>query len=261
MTTPDVPIRLEFSVEVDGTPEQVWAAIATAPGLESWFVPTDVEEGAGGSMVAHMGEMDMPATITDWDPPRRLVYEERGWAEAMGYGDADVTPLVSEFLVESRAGGTCVVHVVTSAFGTGADWEQGALDGMAEGWIPFFEHLRIYLARFGGQPVRTFELSAKPPGAVMAIRAVMADQLGAGEVGQVVSLDGRPLVVEQLEPSLLVRTDDPVGGFVRLTAWGADDDASANVHGYLFDADDAAVESARKVWGAWLDDVVAEVTP
>ena len=45
MTTPkNVPLRLAFSVEVPGTPEQVWAAIATADGISSWFLPTDVEE-------------------------------------------------------------------------------------------------------------------------------------------------------------------------------------------------------------------------
>ena len=174
MTTPDVPIRIEFSVEVDGTPEQVWAAIATSHGLGSWFVATDVEERVGGSMLAHMGEMDMPARINEWDPPRRLVYEEHDWAAPLaGVDGAEVTPLVSEFVVESRAGGTCVVRVVSSAFGTGADWEQGAIEGMAEGWIPFFEHLRLYLARFAGQRANTFEISAKAPGAVMALRAAI----------------------------------------------------------------------------------------
>lgn len=261
MTTPDVPIRLEFSVEVDGTPEQVWEAIATTHGLGSWFVPTDVEERAGGSMLAHMGEMDMPATITEWDPPRRLVYEERDWAKLMGFEDTEVTPMVSEFLVESRAGGTCVVRVVSSAFGTGADWEQGAIDGMAEGWIPFFEHLRIYVSRFAGQRARTFEASAKPPGAVIAVRAAITERLGVAELGQVVDLDGRSLVVEQIEPSVLLRIDQPVGGFVRLWVWGADGDASAQVFGYLFDVDDAAVDAERKVWTTWLDDVAAAETP
>ena len=39
-TTPNVPYRLEFSVEVPGTPEQVWQAIATAKGMSAWFLPT-----------------------------------------------------------------------------------------------------------------------------------------------------------------------------------------------------------------------------
>ena len=43
-----------------------------------------------------------------------------------------VTPMVTEFLVEATSGGTCIVHVVSSAFGTGADWEQEFFDDMAK---------------------------------------------------------------------------------------------------------------------------------
>ena len=43
-TTKNVPLRVAFSVEVPGTPEQVWAALATTEGVSSWFLPTDVEE-------------------------------------------------------------------------------------------------------------------------------------------------------------------------------------------------------------------------
>ena len=32
---------VEAEVEVPGTPEEVWQAIATGPGISSWFVPTD----------------------------------------------------------------------------------------------------------------------------------------------------------------------------------------------------------------------------
>jgi hypothetical protein len=31
---------VQVEVEVPGTPEQVWQAIATGPGVSSWFVPT-----------------------------------------------------------------------------------------------------------------------------------------------------------------------------------------------------------------------------
>ena len=33
MTTPDVPLRMELTFELPGTPEQVWDAIATANGI------------------------------------------------------------------------------------------------------------------------------------------------------------------------------------------------------------------------------------
>src|SRR5437764_60348 len=38
-------VQVEF--EAPGTPEQVWQALATGPGISSWFVPTDIEEQGG----------------------------------------------------------------------------------------------------------------------------------------------------------------------------------------------------------------------
>ena len=36
---------VQVEVEVPGTPEQVWQAIATGPGVSAWFVPTEVDCG------------------------------------------------------------------------------------------------------------------------------------------------------------------------------------------------------------------------
>jgi hypothetical protein len=38
---------IQVEVEVPGTPEEVWQAIATGPGISSWFVPTRSEERDG----------------------------------------------------------------------------------------------------------------------------------------------------------------------------------------------------------------------
>src|SRR5579859_2105919 len=38
---------VQVEVEVPGTPEEVWQAIATGPGISSWFVPTEFEERDG----------------------------------------------------------------------------------------------------------------------------------------------------------------------------------------------------------------------
>src|SRR4029077_14936172 len=66
---------IAVEVEVAGTPEQVWEAIATGPGVSSWFVPTEVDETAGKT-TAHFGPgMDSVARITAWDPPRRYAEE------------------------------------------------------------------------------------------------------------------------------------------------------------------------------------------
>lgn len=41
---------LELEVEVPGTPEQIWEAIATGPGITSWLHPTEVEGREGGEL-------------------------------------------------------------------------------------------------------------------------------------------------------------------------------------------------------------------
>ena len=67
---------IQVEVEVPGTPEEVWRAIATGPGISSWFVPTRSDERQGGEVVSNFGPgMDCPATITSWEPPQRLVAE------------------------------------------------------------------------------------------------------------------------------------------------------------------------------------------
>ena len=142
-TTPNVPYRLEFSVEVPGTPEQVWQAIATAKGMSAWFLPTEMEEREGGSLHFTMGpEMGSDGQVTAWEPPRRLVYEE-DWAALMGKDPDALSPLTSEFLVEAQSGGTCVVRVTSSGFGTGADWESEWWDDMGNSWMPLFDNLRL----------------------------------------------------------------------------------------------------------------------
>ena len=46
---------VQVEVVVPGTPEEVWRAIATGPGISSWFVPTRSEERAGGEVVSTFG--------------------------------------------------------------------------------------------------------------------------------------------------------------------------------------------------------------
>ena len=41
---------LELEVEVPGTPEQIWRAIATGPGITAWFMPAEVAEHEGGAV-------------------------------------------------------------------------------------------------------------------------------------------------------------------------------------------------------------------
>ena len=104
---------VQVEVEVPGTPEEVWQAIATGHGISSWFVPTEVvagEDGRPARFVANFGPgMDSLAEVTAWEPPRRFA------TESMDLGP-DAPPISTEWIVEARSGGTCVVRVVHSLF-------------------------------------------------------------------------------------------------------------------------------------------------
>jgi uncharacterized protein YndB with AHSA1/START domain len=251
---------MEITVDLPASPEAVWDAIATANGISSWFIPTELEEREGGRVVFHMGETSSEGTVTGWEPPHRIVYEEPGWAELGGRPGADVTPLVTEFLVEAHAGGTCTVRVVSSAFGTGAEWEREFIDAMEQGWRPFFDNLRLYLTRFPGQRVTSLSVDSQIDGEVGAVWAALREQLGAGDVGAPVDTCGVAGHVERISTTddvneLLVRVERPVSGFLQFVAHDMGEGRSiTQLEGYLFSPDAAAyVERERPAWKAWLD--------
>ena len=58
-----------------------------------------------------------------------------------------LTPIATEFLVESASGGSTVIRVVMSAYGTGADWENEFFDQMVADVIPLLDNLATHLAK------------------------------------------------------------------------------------------------------------------
>ena len=197
MTTPDTPYRFELELTVSATPEQVWDAIASADGISAWMLPTELDPREGGAVKFHMGpDGASEGTVTAFEPTRRIAYEE-DWATLVGHAGADVTPLVTEFLVEARSGGTCVVRVVSSAYGTGADWENEFWGEMETGWAPMLDNLRIYLTHFAGQrataTTSTATFAVTPVEAIDRVRAA----LGVGTAGDHIDAAGVDGVVER----------------------------------------------------------------
>ena len=148
---------VQVEVELPGTPEEVWQAIATGPGISSWFCPAEIETGADGKparLILHMGPgMDSAAKITAWEPPTRLAAEDdQGWAPGM-------PPVATEWTVEARAGGTCLVRVVHSLFASTDDWDN-QLEGTETGWPGFFRILRLYMTHFRGQRCSNIQVMA-----------------------------------------------------------------------------------------------------
>jgi uncharacterized protein YndB with AHSA1/START domain len=255
---PNVPLRVEMTFELPGTPEQLWHAIATAQGISAWFMPTDLDEREGGTVVFHMGEESSPGTVTGWDPPLRFAVEEPGWAALAGHEGEAVTPLATEFLIEARSGGTCVLRVVSSAFGTGADWEAEFFEEMEKGWRPFFDRLRLYLTHFPGQRATALDVSHTRKGRAGPVFAAMRQSLGLTDVGQSVEARGLTGTVQRIgAEDALVRVTDPVPGFLAFAAWdSSEDEVSTVVQAQLFSEDaPALVERERPGWQEWLQDL------
>ncbi len=73
---------VQVEVEVPGTPEEVWQAIATGPGISSWFVPATFEERDGKPVAVKLNfgpGMESSSPVTGWDPPRKWTAESAGW--------------------------------------------------------------------------------------------------------------------------------------------------------------------------------------
>lgn len=249
---------VEAEVEVPGTPEEVWQAIATGPGVTSWFVPTRVEERVGGTVAANFGPgMDSLATITAWDPPRRFVADS---PDDTGRGGPTVA---TEWTVEAKSGGTCIVRVVHAWFADTDDWD-GQFEGHEHGWRSFFRILRLYLAHFRGQHGANLQLMGVQPEPKEKAWAAFAERLGAAGVvpgQQVGSAPGAPTLVGHVEhvgeavhpEELLLRLDAPAPGIAHLFALPMAGQVFLPVWLYLFGGQPAVVAAREEpAWRAWM---------
>lgn len=146
--------RIDLSVEVPGTPQEVWAAIATGAGVSGWLHHTEVDGRPGGRYAFDMGTgagLNDSGTVTGWQPPRRFATGGVRWQPP---GDAPAAELATEWTVEARDGGSCVVRMVMSGFGDGAAWDD-ELDGMTAGMRAALDGLRAHLTGRAGQAPAT----------------------------------------------------------------------------------------------------------
>lgn len=244
-------IRIE--VEVEATPEQAWEAIATGPGITAWYVPATVDGRVDGEMSLDFGGgMRESTRIVVWDPPHRLAYDipsERGRG------------LAFEFVIEAQAGGTSLVRLVNSGFGTSADWDA-EYDGMDSGWRLFLANLVLYLRHFPGQHAASLIVNSVAPGPRPQVwdRLVQAAGLPAAPaVGDRVETggDGTPalagVVARVADEMLTVRTEAPAPGHVFFAAEGGGIQIYTSFYAYFFGDDaDAVVARESPRWQAWM---------
>ena len=251
---------VEVETEVPGTPEEVWQAIATGPGISAWFVPTRLDGREGGEVVLDFGPgMEVKAVIKAWDAPRRFVAQ--GEEGGMGPGSPTVA---DEWTVEARSGGTCRVRVVHSWFASTDDWDS-QFEGVEKGWPAFFRILKIYLAHFRGQPSDLIALMAMSPESKAAAWDRMLSSLGFAQLAEgqrVETSDGAPRLAGTVDGisdngEFFVRLEEPTAGVAHFLPVVMGGQVCLSVRLYLYGARARAVAARETpVWEAWINQIV-----
>ncbi len=247
-------VELEF--ELPGTPEDVWQAIATGPGISSWFVPTEIEERDGKPIAIKLNlgpGMESRALLTAWDPPQKLATQSESWMPG-------APSIANEWSIESRGGNTCILRIVQSLFASTDDWDN-QLEAARGGLSGYLRTLRIYLTHFRGQRSAAMKWMAPFAGTEAEAWEVLTAAVGLKDVrvgerwtspAGVPALSG---VVEYFthDPNdALVRLDKPGPGVAALGTFTMGGPSIVALAFYLY-GDQAAENVARESprWEAW----------
>lgn len=238
------PFELTYEIDVPATPEQVWDAIATGPGIDSWFMGNnEVEPREGGTLRTKSPAFDSRATVTVWQPPKRLEY--RTPEGPVGEG------MVFDYQVEPTDTGSRVRWNHSGLLGD--DWEA-EYEAMSEGDPMYFNKLGEYLTYFLGRtatPIDIWGPRLEGPLTWEVFRGPLHLE-GPVQMDDPVRLtpDGfDPIegLVDCLSKAFFgVRTDDAMYRFIR----GFEGSVLVGHHLFAEGIDAAATEAA---WKAWLD--------
>jgi uncharacterized protein YndB with AHSA1/START domain len=243
------PFELAKDIDLPATPEQVWAAIATGPGVDSWFMGrTEVEPGEGGrtrfAMAGHVEE----ATVTAWEPGKRFAYRSEP--------GPDGTFMAFEYLIEGRDRGATVLRLVQSGI-LGDNWET-EYEAMRSGWDMYLETLVAYLTHFAdrtGTPVTAFRPGAGDPEQVWTAVAAAFGLTGPVAEGERARLElpGLPPIDGVVDlagtPTYFgVRTPDALYRFIH----SGTDRGNVLVLGHHIFAADPDPARTDQAWQDWL---------
>lgn len=228
--------------EVLATPEQVWEAIATGPGVNSWYMGrTQIEAGV---VQTAFEDFTLTYPVTAWEPGRRLTYG--GEPDATGRFEA------FEFLIEGREGAATVLRAVTSGFLPGDDWAE-EFEAMGYGLDLFFATLITYLRHFAGQVAAPLTAQGHPVSDWTAAWAGLFDRLGIKDpkpgdpvtftVDGIGRIDGT--VYHVSAQTLGIRTGDAIYRFSQ-----GYQGVFYAMHHLFADTDPTG---ARRAWTAWLE--------
>jgi hypothetical protein len=201
--------------------------------------------------------MEIHGALTAWDPPRMFAGE--------GEGTSGSPPIASEWSVEARAGGVCLVRIVHSLFASTDEWDD-QLEGVKSGWSGFLATLQLYLTHFRGQRSAIMQVTAPAAGTDAEAWETLTAALGANglSLGQrltapagVPALSGVAEYVTQDPFDALLRIDKPAPGVAALgtVTYPGSDQSMVAMNLYLY-GDRAADTIAREtpVWQAWFQE-------
>jgi uncharacterized protein YndB with AHSA1/START domain len=242
------PFEITQEAEVEATPEQVWEAIATGRGQDSWFMGrNEVEPREGGRGSFTIGGYTEDTTIEKWDPPRRFVASSSGSISEVNR---------FEYTIEEPTPGRTAIRYVHSGMLGGDDWQK-IYEAMSEGYPMYFAKLVEYLEHFSGRfatPVDARGPFVGEPEEIMAgFRRALGVPDDVGE-GDHVDLhpDGLPPIAGVIDCAgrsfLGVRTDDAMYRFI------SGFDGTTMVGHHLF-AEGVDQDKAERQWSDWLERV------
>ena len=229
-------VQTEF--EVPGTPEEVWQAIATGPGMEP------------------------RAVLTAWDPPRMYAGQNEGWNGS--------PPIATEWNVQARAGGVCLVRVVHSLFASTDDWDN-QLQSTETGWSAFLRTLQIYLTHFRGLRSTLMKWMVPAAGTEGEAWESLTTALGlrGASVGQhwtaptgVPVLSGVVEYVSQSPYDILLRLDNPGPAAAAFGAVNMGGPSMVGLNVYLYGDRAAAIAAQQSpLWEAWFQEQFSMPSP
>ena len=239
------PFEVRKEIEVDASPEEVWEAIATGPGIDSWFMGTnEVEPREGGRARMTLPGWSMESTVTAWDPPKRFVTETE-------HGE-DGRFMAFEYIIEGREGGSTVVRFVHSGFLAGDDWET-EYEALKSGDPMYIEKLAEYLTYFLGRigkPVSAYGPQVDREQAWTVFQGALGLTGEVAEGDQVrLTADGlAPIegVVDHVSPETLgVRTGDGIYRFIHGLG------GTAVLGHHIFS--DVDQQETERAWQSWVE--------
>jgi hypothetical protein len=172
--------------------------------------------------------------------------------------------MATEWSVEARSGGICVVRVVHSLFTDKDDWDD-QLEGTENGWPIFFHVLRLYLSHFRGKTGKSLIAMGISPDpereawdkfiGLSGLSGLAADQ------GFKMQIGGRQLsgvvewAKEQSPPSLMLRLQEPAPGVGVVSACTHGGAVMLSVSLYLYgDEAQRGVNELEPAWQSWLNE-------